>query len=319
MLKRGITVGVGLALLIFLVLWFSMGNPSTPWSSESPRISGNHIPRIPGDSQGNPARLGHKPLSSAKLSSKAAWAPLDEKFHKRDYQWLVINARTSPASGSYAYAIKALSECMGIRKNGSREAQTTALEQSIPRNDPTRESRLRAFRELFEPCQALGDLEQMRAEQIRLDAEIRQAGDVLEVLAAESMRLADRKLPKEPRQRRVAELMALDDGVAFSRLLTPLTARGATFEGVELTSSTDQGAYRTAWALALCANYGVCDGPDSTQGHKDCLLHGECRYLSAWEKTQQMGMPMLGGTMSDFYARIQRNLGERNFGAFGVP
>src|SRR5262245_31292688 len=51
-------------------------------------------------------------------TSKAPWRTFDSAYKAGNYAWLVANARSSPQSGSYSYAIKALASCMEIMARG---------------------------------------------------------------------------------------------------------------------------------------------------------------------------------------------------------
>lgn len=154
---------------------------------------------------------------------------------------------------------------------------------------------------------------------VALSNETGPAGDSIEKLSREAMTLADPAIPRERRQARVAELLALDDPEAIVALQSALVAgRGSTLEGKPIPPS-EAGLYRLAWDVTLCETYGRCAGPDSTFSHNRCFRDSDCQYLPTPQLVYAMTPPFYSGSVNDYVNRIRQNLGRRNFAAFGVP
>lgn len=266
------------------------------------------------DKSPSPQRDG----GSEHLPSKAPWSAFHERYKKGDFVWLVSNARAAPQAGSYSYAIKALNECATIASMGTQSAQRQRIESSVSEGS-LRVAKLKALDELYAPCRAFTDAEALKQQRAKLSQELPQAGDAQAMMLTEAhTRLRDTNIPKDERQRRLGELLGMDDPEVASALKAVLTADGATFEGVRL-SPSDRGPFSVAWEMAMCSTFGECVGRDSRRSHSDCLLHSECQYLDTFDRVTQYTPPAFAQQIHQYYSRIQSNLASRSYSAFGVP
>ena len=251
---------------------------------------------------------------TAPVESRAPWAPLQRRFQAGDYAWLIANARSAPELGSLHFALKAISHCVQVRSLPSVDGRLASLKRLGAHNY---EEQARALAALRAPCAEMGDLLQLRMEKAALELALGNANDPVQALAREQERLLDRSVPANERERRIAELLALDDEAAAQAVRAAVTSSGATFEGQPIAAG-DELPYRLAWDLVLCSRYGKCLGPDTTEGHWECITRATCDYRTTAQRVEAFA-----GTQSprvaDLYARIERNLASRNFTAFGPP
>jgi hypothetical protein len=237
-------------------------------------------------------------------------------LQQRNYAALVRDARLAPERGSYTLAAQALAQCIRIKSRGDFSAQLSSLMRST-KPDALKQKQVAALRALYAPCDELGSVEQMGAEAASLQTEAEAAHDALAMLTRAQRDLGDSTLPQAKRQEVLASLLALDDVRAYQAATSALTTAGATFEGAEIPEE-DLAAYRTAFNLAVCGRVGQCGGPDTTVSHADCLLHGQCDYLDAWGAYEAATPPYIMQAVPRYYARIQNDLAQNNFAAFGV-
>lgn len=118
-------------------------------SASSGSLASRRSPTTPGDPP---------PAGETVQRSKAPWSEWSGRYQKRDYAWLVANARSNPVAGSYTFAMRALSACDSLLRKGSLEQQIATLQQREAKTE-LREARIKALRALAEPCLPLGDVD----------------------------------------------------------------------------------------------------------------------------------------------------------------
>lgn len=245
--------------------------------------------------------------------STAPWANATVDFLDQRYGQLIARAPSAPHEGSYGLAIKALEECLqypdpddedpGIRFAPSRAGQPT------PRKD--------AYDALRRPCKGLGSRKQLEAQLDGLRRNGRAVGDPLLGLEELTRRLNDPAWPKQERQQILETALAMNDAIALRAVYPALVGRGAMFDSQEL-SMADSAAYIAAWQHIMCMNYRDCLGPGTRQGHKDCLVSGQCDYPGIETQVERMAPGLLGQRVLPYYLRIQAHLDRGRYSAFGA-
>jgi hypothetical protein len=249
----------------------------------------------------------------AKLPSKAPWSDGVAKLDKRNYAALVAAARTSPSSGSYTLAARALSECAVVR--GEHDKRVASINADSRR----KVQRQQALDALEQPCAGFGSVDELVAQRSILFKEGELAGDALIGALEDGYRLADAKMPRGARQAKLYEMLELQDGEAFRHLRAGLIADGASFEGAPITA-TERGPYGLALQLAACDLYGSsCGGADSTQSLKDCAYHGDCEGYDFARGLQMALPPYMYERIGNYYPRVRDRLAARQYEVFGLP
>ncbi len=253
---------------------------------------------------------------SAVAASKAAWSSYEARYRKGDYAWLLANARSAPEKGSYTMAIKALAPCFNLLKRGNQDYQAEALERSEP--DPQlRAVKRAALQAMFARCANLPDARALGTQLNALATERASAGDAVYLVERDMPGLVETRLPRQARQKRLEELLAMND-VSVATLIQGMFIRpGVTFDGAAV-SAADLVPYQAAWALATCSEYGECGGAGSVQADENCLYRGNCDYLDTWQTVQRELPPSMTARVRSYYERMHDNLSRGNYGAFGV-
>jgi hypothetical protein len=321
MLKSCRTLWVA-ALIIVMVaatLWSRTWMTRAPSSAVPPQPSMQEpsstivdpkVPLVDGSSNAGTGK-------ALRLPSKAPWASFNSRLQNREFAWVVSNARSAPAEGSYVLASRALAICMTLRAGGSDDAQEQRIQSEITASGDTKRARLEALRELSKACAPLGNFSEMRRQREALSSEMRSAGDALEGLFQEAMVLASGSLPRETRVQRVAEILEMDDPIAVEALKPVLTAPGASLNGQAI--PRDQlGLYQAAWDLAICEAYGQCRGTGSTWAMQECLQYSRCDYLDTWG-TVLKWLPDSIDRTHQYSQAIQANIISRRFAHIGIP
>jgi hypothetical protein len=253
---------------------------------------------------------------SAVAASKAPWSSLQARYRKGDYAWLLANARSAPEKGSYTMALKALAPCFNLLKRGNQDYQAGALERSEP--DPQlRAVKRAALQAMFARCANLPDAQALGTQLAALTAERAAAGDAMWLVERDMPGLVETRLPKEARQRRLEELLAMNDASVATLMQNMFIRPGVTFDGAAV-SAADLVPYQAAWALAMCSEYGECGGAGSVQADENCLYRGNCDYLDTWQTVQRELPPSMTERARSYYTRMHDNLSRGNYGAFGV-
>ncbi len=255
--------------------------------------------------------------TSGGSASTAPWVLYEDKYRSGDYAWIVTNARSSPAAGSYSFALRVMWECIDLLRMGDHATQVAGLKKAS-RQDQDFKVRVAALDSMFARCANLGSLEHLQAERARISEETIPAGDAYERMRLNADRLVDPKLPKEQRQRELADLLAMKDPNVALALRRVMTTEGAIFEGQKL-GRVDRNLYGLAWEMALCTHFDACARPDAFRDKQRCVLHGECDSMTTAQRVQQMTPPLLFGRVREFYDRISTSLAAENYAAFGVP
>lgn len=147
---------------------------------------------------------------SAVAASKAPWSSFEARYRKGDYAWLLANARSAPGKGSYTMALKALAPCFNLLKKGSQDYQAEALERFEP--DPQlRAVKRAALQAMFARCSNLPDAQALGTQLAALTTERTKAGDAIWLAERDMPGLVETKVPKEARQKRLEELLAMND------------------------------------------------------------------------------------------------------------
>jgi hypothetical protein len=251
---------------------------------------------------------------SAAVASRAPWAALQRRYRAGDYAWLIANARTAPEMGSLHFAFRAISHCMQVRSMPGVDERLAALKRM---GAPNHEQQARALATLRAPCAELGDVMSLKIERGALELALATANDPVQALVREPERLIDRNVPASERERRIQELLALDDEAAAQAVRATVTTSGATFEGQPI-AGEDELPYRLAWELVMCSRYGKCLGPDAMESHWECINQAACDYRTTAQRVEAFAGSR-SRRVADFYARIERDLSARNFAAFGPP
>lgn len=307
-----------IGLLVLAVGWATVAlrEPDVTATSTSAKAMQDTSPSAANDEQSAnrssgmslQARPGGQPIPP----SKAPWAQGIRALEARDYRYLVASARSAPESGSYALAARALSMCANVI--GGYPKATAEIERSRQHV----ETRMRALQTLKQACDGLGDEQSMAKLRDTLYLEGERAGDALLMLAKQSDRLLDTKVQRGDRQQQLSELLSLDDPHAFSVVRPVLMAKGAAFDGSPIPDK-DRPAYGFALQLAACSHYGACGGADSTAGHRDCALHGECDYYDTMKAAERLMLPALYERAGQYYLKVRHRLVQRDFSAFAPP
>jgi hypothetical protein len=250
----------------------------------------------------------------ARAASRAPWAAFERRYEAGDYAWLIANARAAPHLGSLHFAFRAISHCVQVRSLAYADERLAGLKRL---GAPDADVQMRALAALRAPCAELGDLTSLKIEKAALELALGTGNDPVQAVVRETERLLDRSIPVAERERKIAELLALDDQVAAQAVREAVTSSGATFEGKPI-AGDDALAYRLAWDLVLCSRYGKCLAPQALASHWECLNQSACDY-----RTTAQRVDALAGSraerVADLYARIERHLSARNFAAFGPP
>ncbi len=253
---------------------------------------------------------------SAVAASKAPWSTFEARYRKGDYAWLLANARSAPEKGSYTMALKALAPCFNLLKRGNQDYQAEALERSEP--DPQlRAVKRAALQAMFARCSNLPDAQALGTQLNALASERAAAGDAVYLVERDMPGLVETRLPKEARQKRLEELLAMNDASVATLIQNMFIRSGVTFEGEPL-SQMNIVPYQAAWALAVCSEYGECGGAGSVQADENCLYRGNCDYLDTWQTVQRELPPSMTARARSYYERMHDNLSRGNFSAFGV-
>src|SRR5260221_3424847 len=170
---------------------------------------------------------------SAVAASKAPWSTFEARYRKGDYAWLLANARSAPEKGSYTMALKALAPCFNLLKRGNQDYQAEALERSEP--DPQlRAVKRAALQAMFARCSNLPDAQALGTQLNALTTERAAAGDAVYLVERDMPGLVETRLPKEARQKRLEELLAMNDASVATLIQNMFIRSGVTFEGEPL-------------------------------------------------------------------------------------
>ncbi len=308
-----VLVAVGVALFVVLAPFFA-GDHATYDGVDAKRSMQHPEPRAEIDRRQQANAIGSQQSNApAQSISKAPWSRGTAALERREYEALVAAARSSPSSGSYTLAAKALAACANLR---ATHQKTLSSIEGEPRN---KDVRRKALEELERPCIGFGDLKEIVTLRDSLWEEGEKAGDALAALGITAGKLADSKMPREERQGKALDILALQDGEAFLSLRATLTAKGASFDGARI-PDVDLGTYGTALGMAACEQYNVsCRGVNSTSSLKDCALHGDCDYEDQMQGLQRHLPPAMYEKAGKYYLRIRDRLSQGQFPAFGVP
>jgi hypothetical protein len=284
--------------------------PAAKPASPTPNAASNPPPAKPSDSR---EALVQEARRTARPLSRAPWAATRQRYLQGDYAWIVANARSDPKSGSYALAMRAISQCTQARFRGTLDEQRKRL---LAEGGPNAELKVQALEKLNAPCAVFTDIEALQAEYRKLGAERATFGDAINVTIADGATLRDGKLEVDLRNSRARQLLELDDAVAANEVQAALTLPGGTLDGIRVPDQ-DLRAYRGAWQLTMCSYYGDCQGPDNTQSQWNCLLSSRCDYQPTWWFVAQLS-DQESTKVADYYRKIEDRLQRREFGAFGV-
>ena len=268
-----------------------------------------------------PARPGFHGVVAVLQASDAApgrapWSAAHAKYREGRYAELVANAWRDPEKGSLHFAAQAISDCLSLL----RADAPARYRQRIESGDPgVRQARELAWQTLIRPCREFHDLAALATERSRIWEAIETSGDPANRLVLRTRsELRDTRIEREARQDKLEALLAMDDPFAMAAVVSAVTETGVTFEG-EALSFPDRVAYWAAWGQVLCVGYGQCVGPDTRQGHWDCMYHGECGYLTPDALFELVFPDFVVERMLDYQRRIQAHLDRGRFSAFGLP
>ena len=171
---------------------------------------------------------------------------------------------------------------------------------------------------MFDACAPLGTKEQMLQRQKALSAETIAAGDAIEAMVTDAMAVTDKKLPLDERQKRLQQLLALDDSMAIDALKGAFARPGTKLDGQTIPEDALR-YYGAAWDLVNCANFGACRGVGSNEALLECAHWSRCDFADTWTKVDQLLPPMSRDKVEYFFRHIQANLAARNYQNFTVP
>jgi hypothetical protein len=299
-------------VIVATIAFFAFERPSPPKSPPASAPASDVAPAPPPALAPAPPPIPE--AMPARAASRAPWAALERRYEAGDYAWLIANARAAPHLGSLHFAFRAISHCVQVRSLAYSDERLAGLKRL---GAPDADVQMRALAALRAPCAELGDLTALKIEKAALELALGTGNDPVQAVVRETERLLDRSIPAAERERKIAELLALDDQVAAQAVREAVTSSGAIFEGKPI-AEDDALAYRLAWELVLCSRYGKCLGPQALASHWECLNQSACDYRTTAQRVEALAGSR-AGRVADLYARIERHLSARDFAAFGPP